>query len=154
LLFTTQTPIRKKSGLWSHSVLAFVRCSLHLTVMIGKFVMCPKFIFTNGESNTCRLYMIFFFYSAISRTFINLTRKLLRRRKHFIKKSFVGLIIIILVPIQFAYFKAEDITEALIQLLNDEKCHYGWFGLLYIQWVLLTQALLQQNEYCSCRCLG
>jgi hypothetical protein len=54
------------------------------------------------------------------------------KKKKALSKSFVDLIIInTVVPIQFAYAKSRrnDITEGLIQLLNEvlseKKCHYG-----------------------------
>jgi hypothetical protein len=54
--------------------------------------------------------MIFSSFSvSLLRDIINLTRKVLRRRK--LSKSFVDLIIInTVVPIQFAYAKAEEST--------------------------------------------
>jgi hypothetical protein len=80
------------------------------------------------------------------------------KKKKALSKSFVDLIIInTVVPIQFAYAKSRgiDITEGLIQLLNEvlsEKMPL-WISLspfVHPVSAFETQALLQlKNEYCS-----
>jgi hypothetical protein len=86
------------------------------------------------------------------------------KKKKALSKSFVDLIIInTVVPIQFAYAKSRgiDITEGLIQLLNEVLSEknaimdkFKSFGVHPVS-AFETQALLQlKNEYCSkSRCL-
>jgi hypothetical protein len=86
------------------------------------------------------------------------------KKKKALSKSFVDLIIInTVVPIQFAYAKSRgiDITEGLIQLLNEVVSEknaimdkFRSFGVHPVS-AFETQALLQlKNEYCSkSRCL-
>jgi hypothetical protein len=100
---------------------------------------------------------------AIGRDIINLIKESTKKKKA-LSKSFVDLIIInTVVPIQFAYAKSRgiDITEGLIQLLNEVVSEknaimdkFKSFGVHPVS-AFETQALLQlKNEYCSkSRCL-